>query len=148
MNHKNKNKINSCLEVYCLAKKLVDVVRHEIELVLNSHNITFKQWQVLNAINSNKNNTPTSIANYIGADKPSITRITDHLYACSLLKRERGVDDRRTIQLILTDDGYSALKLGHDALHGVPEKFKSRLTTLESKKFSKFESCFSDNIYE
>ncbi|MFK7816234.1 MAG: MarR family winged helix-turn-helix transcriptional regulator [Gammaproteobacteria bacterium] len=148
MKQKNNNKINSCLEVYSLAKKLVDIVRHEIELVLNSYNITFKQWQVLNAISLSKNNTPTSIAKYIGADKPSITRITDHLYACSLLKRERGIDDRRTIQLILTDDGYSALKIGQDALHDVPAKFKSRLTTLESKKFSKFESCFFDNIHE
>lgn len=148
MSLQNKQGVNSYIEIYSIAKKLTEVVHREIESALKSYNLTFKQWQVLNAINSNNVNTPTSIAKYIFADKPSITRITDYLVECSFLKRERGVDDRRTILLKLTDEGALVVKVGLDALQEVPTRFKSSLTSSEQVKISKFENYCAHNYGE
>ncbi len=136
------------MEVYGIAKKLIDAIRNEIEFELDKHKITFKQWQVLHVIGTHKINTPTSIALHLSADKPSITRITDHLVAKLFLSRNRGVDDRRTIQLKLTEEGILVMELGHSALQEVPVKFKSRLTHSEAKKLSKFENNYLNNSYE
>ncbi len=143
MSVQSTKEVYSCIEVYSIAKKLTDVVQHEIELALSRYNLTFKQWQVLNAISSSDASTPTKIANHICADKPSITRITDYLVTCSLLKRERGVDDRRTIQLKLTEEGMLAVSVGHSALQAVPIQFKSNLSPSEVKKVSMFEKYCS-----
>ena len=144
----NNHDIFSYMETYCLAKKWVDAVRSEIELTLHKYKITFKQWQILHIIGNHNINTPTGIAQHLSADKPSITRSTDYLVENLFLKRNRGVDDRRTIQLLLTDEGIMVMELGHSALQGVPVKFKSGLTKSEAKKISKLEDGYFINCNE
>ena len=70
-----------------------------------------------------------------------MSRITDYLVNISLLKRSRGIDDRRTVQLQLTKQGESILMAGLDAFQIVPKEFKAKLTNKEMKIISLMENC-------
>ena len=100
------------LNAACVANKLVDVVKQELNEELKRNNIRYQHWQILKVIYFDEASTPAAIAERISVNRSSITRLLDHLEVRSLIKRERDRKDRRVLNLILTKEGKELFKSG------------------------------------
>lgn len=92
--------------------------------------ITVDQWLVLKRISdSNGLASQTEIADMLGKDNASITRIIDILVKKHLLIRQANEADRRRFELIMTDKGISFIQeilplvknIRTQALHGISD---------------------------
>lgn len=72
--------------------------------IMTDYEITRSQFHVLMQI-SHGHNTISSLANQDGVSLPAISRQVDELERKGILSRVRDPQDRRTVQLIITDEG-------------------------------------------
>lgn len=86
-------------------RRLSNLVHQTFEEVLADHNVTVAQWNVLVAIHHGDATTPFEIASFINIDTGAVTRLVDRLVEKGLLIRLPDPEDRRSIQLKLTDSG-------------------------------------------
>src|SRR5262245_20882109 len=67
-------------------------------------------WLILNALERGQRRTQLDLAGAVGIKGPTLTRHLDAMEAAGLVRRRRGSDDRRAVQVEVTPDGH--------ALHG------------------------------
>ena len=81
-----------------------------------SQPITFTQWIALAQLSDHPNLTPTELSERVGHDMGALTRIVDGLQEMQLVRRERGEQDRRTVQITVTAEGRRLAKTAKAAL--------------------------------
>jgi len=69
------------------------------------------QWIALTAIDIEKKNSPSDLAEHIGVSRPAISRMLKQMEAIDLIERSLIGDDGRTRQLSLTDKGRNCMNL-------------------------------------
>ena len=131
------------LNAACVANKLVDVVKQELNEELKRNNIRYQHWQILKVIYFDEANTPAAIAERISVNRSSITRLLDHLELRSLIKRERDRKDRRVLNLILTKEGKELFKSGLKTFLRIPKIFRDSLTMKELGAIDHIEGHFT-----
>lgn len=76
-----------------------------IDAELAPLDITWAQWATILKMASGKARTATELCRHSGCDTGSMTRMVDRLEQKGLVRRERGVEDRRMVFLHLTEKG-------------------------------------------
>ena len=82
-----------------------------IEKVLEPHDITGQQYNVLRVLRAEPQGLPTlAVAERLIDRAPGITRMMDRLEAKGLVERERSGDDRRLVRCRITKRGTELLE--------------------------------------
>lgn len=77
---------------------------------LKEYDITPEQWSVLFQIDRTEGLIQKEIAKRSGKDKPTTTRILDHLEGKGLVYKRTGEKDRRSFKVYITDKGRALVK--------------------------------------
>jgi len=98
---------------------------------LREYDITPEQWSVLFQIDRSEGLIQREIASRTGKDKPTTTRILDHLEAKGLVLKKAGIRDRRSFLVFSTERGKALIRdtIGIEA--GVTEDVKACMTEEE-----------------
>ncbi len=98
-------------EAFVALLKTVDHVRRTTAAVLQPHQLTEQQYNVLRILRgAGKSGLPTlSVAERLIEQTPGITRLIDRLEAKMLVRRERPEQDRRQVYCFITENGLELL---------------------------------------
>lgn len=88
-----------------LARRAFQLSSLGLEPVFAPEGITLTQWSALVSIHFDRGNTCADLARDLAHDKGATTRIIDTLVERGWVVRARHTDDRRVINLSLTDSG-------------------------------------------
>ena len=115
----NVDKKNSQIPAACndinatsvlLGLSIVNKAKLHLKEPLRQAKLTLTQWLVLKIIYLNRADTPSSVSKTIDADPTTITRHLDTLEKQGLINRHHDINDRRVIQLKITEKGSRLLK--------------------------------------
>ena len=88
-----------------LIKRIRSMLSAAVEREIADQDATYEQWGVLLMILTERGETAAALARGMECDTGSMTRMLDRLEAKGLIKRTRSEDDRRRVQLELTQPG-------------------------------------------
>ncbi|WP_195575692.1 MarR family winged helix-turn-helix transcriptional regulator [Paenibacillus sp. 1001270B_150601_E10] len=77
---------------------------------LKPYDITSEQWSVLYQVASENGLIQKVIGDRTGKDKPTTTRLLQHLEAKGLIRRQNGEKDKRSVLVVATDKGHSLIQ--------------------------------------
>lgn len=77
----------------------------EIDMVLNPYGLTGAQFTILRRIAESSAHTAADLCRLLQYDTGSMTRMLDRLEEKGVICRERSPDDRRVVNIRLTDSG-------------------------------------------
>lgn len=91
--------------------RTADVLRRRVAAALAPHDVTSQQYNVLRILRgAHPRSLPTlEVAARMIEQAPGITRLLDRLEALDLVRRERGAEDRRLVECIITAAGLRLL---------------------------------------
>ncbi|MDE0856152.1 MAG: MarR family transcriptional regulator [Nevskia sp.] len=93
-----------------LVKRAHGINLDALEPKLAEHGLTFTQYAVLMSVRDRIALNAKEICVNLRHDSGALTRVLDQLEARGLLQRQRSAEDRRAIQLHLTEAGEAALR--------------------------------------
>jgi len=88
-----------------LIKRIGSVMGQIAETTFEQEPISFTQWIVLATLQGQVPMSATALSDHVGHDMGALTRVVDSLEKAGYVKRERGVEDRRTVEISLTPAG-------------------------------------------
>ncbi|AHM02502.1 Transcriptional regulatory protein, MarR family [Roseibacterium elongatum DSM 19469] len=88
-------------------------------------------WCILLAVEEDGQRNPSEIANFVGIDRTATSRALRQLEAEGLISRAMGVEDRRTTEVTLTDEGRARMLKAMPLCSENMSHFSSKLTTEE-----------------
>jgi DNA-binding MarR family transcriptional regulator len=88
-----------------LMRRIVNYFSNEIERRMEPLGLTDAQWKPLLRLFSSDDTTVAALARSCHLDAGAMTRLLDRLEAKNLCRRIRSVEDRRVVNLELTDEG-------------------------------------------
>ena len=88
-----------------LMKKVLSSILAQADSRLGCCDLTYAQWLPLYKLVVNEGQTMAGIARDLEMDPGAMTRSLDRLEAKGLVRRERSTEDRRVVNLVLTDEG-------------------------------------------
>ena len=91
-----------------LMRRILTTVAGEIEREMGPNGLTNAQWIPLFKLSIGSASTVAELARECQLDAGAMTRLLDRLETKGLLRRVRSSEDRRVVNLELTDDGKSA----------------------------------------
>jgi DNA-binding MarR family transcriptional regulator len=91
-----------------MMRRILNTVAQEIEREMAPHDLTNAQWIPLYKLFMGPASTVAELARECDLDAGAMTRLLDRLEAKGLLKRVRSCEDRRVVNLELTDHGRTA----------------------------------------
>jgi len=89
---------------YLMRRALISILA-EGDRRLAPHDLTSAQWLPLFKLSLNEGHTMASLARDLCTDPGAMTRAMDRLEAKGLVERQRSVEDRRVVNLMLTPEG-------------------------------------------
>jgi DNA-binding MarR family transcriptional regulator len=105
--------------------KARNMITAEMDATLKDLDISSQQMGILLALTRGVAATPFELSKLLGIDTGLMTRTLDKLEAKGLLKRSRSVDDRRVVNLTLTEKGGEvAAQIPEIAPHVLNERLK------------------------
>ena len=99
-----------------LMRRIIAIASQQIERELEPTGLTNAQWVPLLKLYMGSASTVAELARVCELDAGSMTRLLDRLEAKQLCRRIRSSDDRRVVNLELTDAGRTAAKSIPDIL--------------------------------
>lgn len=85
-------------------RRLSDEVHSRFETELARHGVTVSQWGVMIGVFHGQDTTK-AVASHMDIDPGAVSRLVDRLVAKNLIRREPDPASRRTVRLVLTDEG-------------------------------------------
>jgi DNA-binding MarR family transcriptional regulator len=92
-----------------LMKRSQRLMQERIEGLFEQQGFTLQQWVVLMYLRDGLAVTISDICRDLHHDSGAMTRLVDQLEARKLIERRRSADDRRVVELSLTDAGAAVL---------------------------------------
>lgn len=89
-----------------------------LEPVFAREGVTMTQWSALVSIMLQRATTCIDLARDLAHDKGAMTRLLDQLEARGFVERERSGDDRRFVQIEITDEGRAVAQRCRDRVAG------------------------------
>lgn len=111
--------------------RLAQQMQERLNDALKSHGLTWQQWAALNVMHHGLAKTPAQVADHLGADRSTITRMLDRLESQSLVQREHDGLDRRVVKLHLTDAARALIKQLNKLAEAHQAEFMSELPSTE-----------------
>jgi DNA-binding MarR family transcriptional regulator len=96
--------------VGCLVKRAQALLLERVESAVAGSGFTFTQWLVLMYLRDGLAVNAADLCAQIRHDSGALTRMIDQLEARGLVQRERSREDRRAVQLRLTDTGLKTIE--------------------------------------
>jgi len=93
-----------------LIRRASNLMVSRVETVFAAHEITFVQWLVLAYLRDGMANTAAELCRQLCHDSGALTRLVDQLCERGLIERQRSLQDRRIVELSLTDSGLKAVE--------------------------------------
>ncbi|MGH8456626.1 MAG: MarR family winged helix-turn-helix transcriptional regulator [Stenotrophobium sp.] len=148
MKHYSASKYRARTSIGYLIKRAHGLMMDRIEAAFAEHGFTFMQWVVLMYARDELGFTATDICRDYRHDSGALTRLIDQLEARELIQRRRSTEDRRVVQLHLTDKGRetveSLIPLVADQLNWALEEFSvaevAELTRLLGKLLGRLQT--------
>lgn len=110
-------------------RKLTNTFQHR----LRSYGITPDQWSILYHVGQAEGLMQKDIAERAGKDRPTTTRILDHLTEKGWVYKQADAQDRRSFLVFATEEGRRLL---------------AETTPIETAFIAELSSCMSDEEYE
>ena len=114
-----------------LMRRIISVASQQIERELEPTGLTNAQWVPLLKLYMGSASTVAELARVCELDAGSMTRLLDRLEAKQLCRRVRSSEDRRVVNLELTDAGRAAAKEIPAVLCGVQNALLAGFTAEE-----------------
>jgi DNA-binding MarR family transcriptional regulator len=114
-----------------LMRRILNTVSLEVERELEPSGLTNAQWVPLLKLSMGSASTVAELARECMLDAGGMTRLLDRLETKGLVRRVRSSDDRRVVNLELTDEGRAAAKKIPAVLCGVQNAHMRGFTTEE-----------------
>lgn len=108
-------------------RRIASVLHHR----LKEYDITPEQWSVLNQIDRSEGMIQKEIGERTGKDKPTTTRILDHLESKGLVYKQTGKHDRRSFMVYSSERGKALIQETLPIEEGVTEEVKCCLSEEE-----------------
>lgn len=93
-----------------LMRKVAGSISRNINARMEAQGLTQVQWGPMFLIQIGRCHTAAEVAREVGLDTGTVTRTLDRLEDKGFLRRVRSTDDRRIVNLELTDEGRSAIE--------------------------------------
>ena len=93
-----------------LMRRVLTTVAHEVEQQLEASDLTNAQWVPLLKLFMGRASTVAELARECHLDAGAMTRLLDRLEAKAFCRRVRSVEDRRVVNIELTDAGREAAR--------------------------------------
>jgi len=129
-----------------LGMNIFNETKKQLKSPLHKENLTMNQWVALKILFLKRANTASRIANIMNTDGASITRNLDELEYRGLIERDRQLDDRRVIHIILTTKGLQTAEKLLATYAVLLNNFENRLTHNERVLWKKVERCIATHI--
>jgi DNA-binding MarR family transcriptional regulator len=100
-------------------RRILNIVAQEVERELEPSGLTNAQWVPLLKLYMGSASTVAELARECNLDAGGMTRLLDRLEGKGLLRRIRSSEDRRVVNLELTDEGREAARQIPAVLCGV-----------------------------
>jgi len=107
----------------------------EIDAALRPLDITGQQMGILLSLTQGAASTPLEISKLLEIDTGLMTRMLDKLESKGMLQRQRSEEDRRVVNLIVTDKGRDVASRVPDI---APDVLNHRLRHFTRDEFSEF----------
>nr|WP_244979029.1 MarR family transcriptional regulator [Cupriavidus plantarum] len=107
----------------------------EMDCALRPLDINGQQMGILMTLMRGSASTPFEISKMLGIDSGLMTRMLDKLEEKGLLARSRSIDDRRVVNLVLTEKGKSVAEQIPEI---APEVLNERLKSFSENEFAEF----------
>ena len=133
------------LSAVSVSKKLNDIVRNELNRELKNTGLRYQHWFILKMVYFDQATTPAHIADTLGINRAAVTRLVDDLVVRSLVVHDRSSDDRRLVNLAVTEQGIQIAIKGINVIKKIPALFKQNLTTYEYDFVSLIETHFTSS---
>jgi len=102
-----------------MMRRILNMVTAEVDHELEPSDLTSAQWVPLLKLHMGSGSTVAELARGCQQDAGSMTRLLDRLEAKGLVRRVRSGEDRRVVNIELTDEGRAAAKKIPAVLCGV-----------------------------
>jgi len=102
-----------------MMRRILNMVSVEVDRELEPSGLTSAQWVPLLKLYMGAGSTVAELARVCQLDAGSMTRLLDRLEAKALVRRVRSSEDRRVVNLELTDEGRAAARKIPAVLCGV-----------------------------
>jgi DNA-binding MarR family transcriptional regulator len=106
-----------------MMRRIVNMVTAEIDHELEPSDLTSAQWVPLLKLHMGLGSTVAELARGCQQDAGSMTRLLDRLEAKGLVRRVRSGEDRRVVNIELTDEGRAAARRIPAVLCGVQNAY-------------------------
>jgi DNA-binding MarR family transcriptional regulator len=91
-----------------LMRRIVSLLAQELDHAMEPHGLTNAQWFPLLKLSQGQAHTAAELARCCELDASAITRLLDRLEDKALCQRVRSSEDRRVVNLALTEEGQKA----------------------------------------
>lgn len=107
------------------------IVERRVEESLRKHGLTRVGWCILLAVEEDGQKNPSEIAGFVGIDRTATSRALRQLESEGLISRAMGVEDRRTTEVSLTEEGRARMLKAMPLCSENMSHFASKLTASE-----------------
>ena len=114
--------------------ELLTAIDRELEPI----GVTAAQYAIMAHVAHQLADSPAGLCKGIAYDPGAMTRMIDRLEAKKLIRRVRSQEDRRAINLELTDEGKSIMPKMRNQVVGVINRFLRGFTQSEARQFESF----------
>jgi len=135
MNHYTKEDFHLTQSVGFFLNRARNTLLMEMDTALQELGITGQQMGILLSLTRGVAATPFELSKLLCIDTGLMTRMLDKLEARGLLSRSRSLDDRRVVNLTLTDSGQQAAERIPDI---APKVLNQRLGNFSREEFVEF----------
>jgi DNA-binding MarR family transcriptional regulator len=105
MNHYSKENYRPTQSIGFLINKARNILTVEMDAALKDLDISSQQMGILMSLTLGLGATPFELSKVLGIDTGLMTRMLDKLEGKGLLQRSRSLEDRRVVNLALTEKG-------------------------------------------
>lgn len=135
MKHYTKENFHPTTSVGFSLVKARNVVLIEMDAALKDLDITAQQMGIILCVGRGIASTPFELSKLLEIDSGLMTRMLDKLEKQGLISRERSLEDRRSVNLGLTEEGAKVLK---EIPKVAPEALNNRLKNFSAEEFMEF----------
>ncbi|RFU49428.1 MarR family winged helix-turn-helix transcriptional regulator [Paraburkholderia sp. DHOC27] len=136
MDHYTKDNFASLQNVGYAINKSRNLLVGEMDSALKDLDISTQQMGVMLAVQRGIATTPFELSKYLGTDTGLMTRLLDKLETKGLLERSRSLEDRRVVNLTLTEKGNAVADQIPGIAPGVLNRRLKRFTKEEFKQLN------------
>ena len=105
-------------------------------VVQAEHGIPLSHVQVLAMLNDGKTMSVSDISHRLGIAKPNITPLVDRLLDLGLVQRQRDTNDRRVVNVLITEEGTRKLNDIQNTIAGQVRQQADHLTAADFKELT------------